>query len=151
MPSVSLTGSDTVQIDDRVLADLADADAGVVDYPDDLAAVKTSKNGNAVFAFNESGRKVNVTLRVLIGSADDKWLRSRLQGMKNDFSAFDLLTGFLVKRTGDGQGNVASVVYQLAGGFFQKQPGAKTNAEGDTEQSVAVYLLTFANGDSSVQ
>ena len=61
--------------------------------PNDLAAAKSSKNGNVIYAFNESGRQVELSLRVLLGSDDDKFLNSRLQEQKSDFSGFILLTG----------------------------------------------------------
>lgn len=148
---VALTGKDVIQIDDRVLNDLADGDAVMISYPNDLAVVKTAKNGNTIYAFNETGRQVEVALRVLLGSSDDKYLNSRLQEMKNDFSAFILIDGNFVKRVGDGQGNMSSDVYQMSGGVFKKQGDAKSSAEGDTEQSVVVYTIAFGNGDKSIQ
>lgn len=149
--SVSLTGQDFVQIDDRILNDLADQDAVTFDPPNDLAAVKSGKNGNLIFALNETGRQMTATLRVLLGSADDKFLNSRLQEMKNNFSSFILLTGIFTKRSGDGLGNISTKVYQASGGVFQRQVPAKTSSEGDTEQSVAVYTIIFGNNDTSHQ
>lgn len=152
--SVSLTGSDTIQIDDRVLADLADGDAVHITYPNDVAVVKSSKNGNLIFAFNQTGVQVEVSLRVLLGSADDKYLNSRFQEMKNQFSDFILLTGNFSKRVGNGKGGatgIATAVYQMSGGIFKKGIEAKTSAEGDTEQSVAVYTITYGNNDRSIQ
>jgi hypothetical protein len=149
--SVSLTGTDTIQIDSRNLNDLADADAVVLTFPNDLAAVKASKNGNTIYAFNQMGRVVECTIRVLLGSADDKYLNSRMQEMINGFSDFILLTGAFVKRVGDGSGVISSDVYQCSGGVFKKQVEAKTSAEGDTEQSVAVYMISFGNADKSIQ
>lgn len=151
MESVSLTGADVIMVDGRVLADLADQDAVVIAYPNDLAAVKASKNGNTIYAFNETGRLVDCTIRVLLGSADDKYLNSRMQEMKNAFSDFILLTGAFTKRVGDGKGNISSAVYQLSGGIFKKQIEAKTSAEGDAEQSVAIYMVSFGNGNRSIQ
>lgn len=151
MPAVSLTGADTIQIDSRVLNDLADQDAVKLTFPNDIAAVKASKNGNTIFAFNETGRLVEVELRVLLGSADDKYLNSRLQEMKNDFSGFILVNASFSKRVGDGAGNMSTVVYQCTGGVFKKQVEAKTSTEGDTEQSVAVYMINFGNSGKSIQ
>lgn len=151
MGAVSLTGADTIQIDSRVLNDLADQDAVKLTFPNDIAAVKASKNGNTIYAFNETGRLVEAEVRVLLGSSDDKYLNSRLQEMKNDFSGFILLTASFSKRVGDGQGNLSTVVYQCAGGIFKKQVEAKTSTEGDTEQSVAVYSMNFGNAGKSIQ
>lgn len=151
MPAVSLTGADTIQIDGRVLNDLADGDSVMISYPNELAAVKASKNGNTVYAFNNQGRVVECKLRVLLGSADDKYLNSRLAQMIGDFSAYTLLTGSFSKRVGDGAGNMSTVVYQVSGGVLKKNVEAKTNAEGDTEQSVAEYQIAFGNSARSVQ
>lgn len=151
MNTVSLTGTDTIQIDTRVLADLADGDSVMLSFPNDLAAVKASKNGNTIYAFNEMGRLTECSIRVLTGSSDDKYLTSRMQEMINGFSDFLLLTGSFTKRTGDGTGNINSVVYQCSGGIFKKQVEAKTSAEGDVEQSVSVYSISFGNASKSIQ
>jgi len=145
MGATSLTGADVIQIDSRVLTDLADGDAVTLGFPNDLANLKASKNGNMIYAFNEQGKVVDVALRLLIGSADDKYMHSRLQEQINDFSKFILLTGLFVKRTGDGAGNIADVIYQCSGGLIKRQVDAKSNVEGDTEQSVAVYNIMFGN------
>ena len=142
----ALTGQDVIKIDDRILADLIDGDTTVLEYPNDIGAVKTGKNGNSIFAFNATGLNVRVTIRVVMGSSDDKYLNTRLAEWLNDPSAFNTITGQFIKRTGDGSGNITSNIYNLNGGIFLKIPEAKTNVEGDTEQSVVIYNLTFANG-----
>ena len=149
--NVSLSGADVIKIDDRILNDLADGDAVHLTSPNDLANVKVSKNGNMIFAMNNTGLQVLCTVRLLLGSADDNWLNSRLQEMKNDFSSFILLSGVFTKRVGDGVGKLSSAVYMLAGGIFKRQPEAKTSGEGDTEQSVVVYELLFGNGTPTRQ
>ena len=149
--STSLTGRDTIQVDNRVLNDLADGDSVMLSFPNDIAAVKTSKNGNTIYALNNTGMQVEVTIRVLTGSADDKYLNSRMAEMKLDFSKYVLLTGVFAKRVGDGAGNLTSVIYQCAGGVFKRQPESKTNAEGDTTQSVVIYTIAYGNGDRSIQ
>lgn len=149
--SVSLTGTDVVVIDGRVFHDLADQDAVTIEYAEDLAKVKASKNGNTIFALNELGRVAVITARLLLGSSDDKFLNSRLAEMQADFSSFILLQGAFVKRVGAGDGVVSNVVYQCTGGVFKKIPMAKTSAEGDAEQSVSIWTMEFGNGVRSVQ
>lgn len=151
MNAVSLTGADGIQVNDRILNDLADGDCVHLTFPNDLTAVKASKNGNMIYAFNETGKQVLCTLRILAGSPDDKFLNSLLQTMKNDFSGFILMTGNFSKRVGDGKANISTVIYQLTGGVIKKQQEAKTSAEGDTEQSVAVYEITYGNADRAIQ
>jgi hypothetical protein len=151
MSSISLTGKDTIQIDSRVLNDLADGDSVILTYPNDIANVKASKNGNTIFAMNNTGMQCEVSIRVLAGSTDDKYLNSRMQEMILDFSKFVLLTGVFAKRVGDGAGVLSSIIYQCSGGVVKRQPEAKTNAEGDTAQSVVTYVISFGNGDRSIQ
>ena len=151
MASISLTGQDAVQINGRNLNDLADGDSVTLTYPNDIAALKSSKNGNVIYAFNETGKQCEVALRLLLGSADDKFLNSLLSTMKSDFSKFVLLTGIFVKRVGDGAGNLNNVIYQCSGGIFKKQVEAKTNAEGNTDQSVVIYTIVFGQGIKAIQ
>ena len=151
--SISLTGGDSVQLDDRVLSDFADGDIATLEFPNDIATAKAGKNGNLIFAFNETGRICEATLRILLGSADDKWLNSRLAELMapGKLSDFILLTGVFSKRVGDGSGVISTKVYTLGGGIFKRQPGVKSNVEGNTEQSVAIYTIQFGNGAPSIQ
>lgn len=155
--TVSLTGKDAIEIDTgtangaRVLRDFAPGNAVKITFPEDLAMVKTSKNGNTVYALNENGRKAQCEIRLLAGSADDKYLNSRIVEMRNDFSKFNLLTGVFAKRVGDGAGIVTEIPYYCTGGIFKKNVEASSNSEGDVEQSVAVYTIEFGNSDRSIQ
>jgi len=146
MPVQALTGGDVIKLDDRILIDLIDGDTILLEYPADVGALKTGKDGNSIFAFNATGLNVNVTVRLVLGSADDKYLQSRLAEWIKDPSGFTLFTGQFIKRTGDGSGNITNNIYNLTGGIFTKIPAAKTNVEGDTEQSVVIYNLSFSNG-----
>lgn len=150
MGSVALTGNDVAILDSRILRDFADGDTIVLDVPNNLAEGKAGKNGNMIYAYNASGRIVNATIRVLRGSADDKYLNSRLQEYINDPAGFVLIAGEFIKRTGDGAGNITAETYRLDGGAFQKMPGGKENVAGDTEQAVAVYVITFANSQRAL-
>lgn len=141
--SVSLTGSDVITIDGRIIRDFSGDKPAELSFPNDLAAAKISKNGNIVYAFNNVGNLADLELHVLLGSADDKYLNSRLQEMKNDFSSFILFNGVFSKIVGDGAGNTQAKVYQCSGGIVKRQPMVKTSASGDTEQSEAIYNFLF--------
>lgn len=151
MSDVSLTGLDTVQIDGRIFNDLADGTPFDIEFPEPYGMVKVGKNGNAVYAKNSMGILVDVTLRVLLGSSDDQYLLGRMAQWNADESSFVLLTSMFVKRVGDGQGNVQTKIYNMTGGYFKKGVSAKTVAEGDTEQSVAVYTMQFLCPPPSIQ
>lgn len=146
----SLTGKDTIKINDRILNDFADGDIVNLTFPSDLMAVKTGKNGNSIYAFNYTGQQCEVVLRVIRGSNDDKYLNHLLALMKNDPAAFSLMVGEFIKNVGDGAGNITSDIYILSGGVFKKQSEAKENADGDTEQSVTIYTMMFSNAPRTI-
>lgn len=146
MPAVALSGSDTAVINNRILADLADGNCIELTYPNDIATVKIGKNGNAIYGLNQTGQLTEVKLRIVRGSADDNFLLALLAAQQANFSGNALMIGSFVKKIGDGQGNITSDTYILGGGVFKKQLEAKTNVEGEAEQSVVVYTVHFATG-----
>ena len=150
MAETSLTGKDVIKVNNRLITALADGDVGALTYPNNLVEVKTGKSGNSIYALNETGRQCEVTLRVIRGSADDRYLNGQIALQQSDFAAFPLLTGEIVKRIGDGQGNVKDDTYILSGGVFSKLPEAKTNTDGDTDQSVVTYNLKYTNAPRTI-
>lgn len=146
MSTVAMSGADTINLNNRVFTDLADGDAVVLTFPNDIANVKTGKNGNSIYGLNESGKQCEIKLRLIRGSSDDKFLNSLLAQQQSNFSGFVLMIGEFIKKLGDGAGNVASDTYITSGGVFTKQVEAKMNVEGDTDQSVSVYTIKFSNG-----
>ncbi len=147
MSQFSITGDDTLILNDRVILDLADADSSTITFPNDLTTQKTGKDGNTLFAKNETGRNIEMVLRILRGSNDDKFLNSLLAKMKNDFTGFVLINGTFVKKVGDGKGAVTNDTYEIIGGAFKREVDAKENVEGDTEQAVSVYTLLFSRAN----
>ncbi len=146
MATFSLSGSDTAIIGGVSLIDVADGDWFTLTFPNQLAESKTGKNGNSIFALNATGLNADATARIIRGSFTDKQLDSLLQEQLQDFASFQLLDGHFVKRAGDGSGNITSDTYDTSAGIFTFQVDAKSNAEGDTDQSVSVYRFKFANG-----
>jgi hypothetical protein len=146
----SLTGKDTLIVNGRILNDLADGDCAVLTFPNDLTNLKTGKGGNTLYAFNYSGRQCQLVLRLIRGSADDKYLNQELSLYKNDPPSFSLMTGVLTKNVGDGSGSVVNDTYTLSGGTFKKETEVKENAEGDIDQAVSIYTLTFSNAPRSI-
>lgn len=145
MPTVALVGSDTIKINQRLITDLPDGDVLKLTYDTDSVTVKVGKNGNTIYAQNESGKMAKVELRVMRGSADDKFLLSLMTLQNSNLPGFALMSSELVKRIGDGQGNVTADNYLLAGGVFHKLVETTSNVEGEKEQAVATYMLTFGS------
>jgi hypothetical protein len=142
----ALSGQDTIVLNGRVLVDLADGNVCELTFPNDIAAVKTGKNGNSLYALNESGKQADVKLRIVRGSDDDKYLLNLLNNQQNNFVGTVLLTGQFVKKIGDGAGNITNDIYNVSGGIFKKQVPGTQNVEGDTSQAVADYEMVFSNG-----
>ena len=144
MSTVALSGSDSFNQDDHIFSDFADGNFFEINFPNDIANVKVGKNGNALFSLNETGRLGEGILRLIRGSGDDKYLNAKLNAQVQDFAATVLYSGTFTKRIGHGDGTFSLDTYIYAGGVFTKPVGAKSNAEGDTEQSVAIYNFKFA-------
>lgn len=142
--SITITGSDTLILNNRPLVDFAEGNCAELKFPNELASIKTGKNGNAIYGLNASGLQAELTLRMLRASPDDKFINGLLSQQLNNFAGMVLLFGQFIKKVGDGAGNVVSDNYILTGGIFIKIPEAQTNVEGEATQSVAVYTLRFA-------
>ena len=65
MSAVAMSGSDTFKMNSRIFADFADADWGHLTFPNDIAAVKTGKNGNSTYSLNETGKQAEFVLRLI--------------------------------------------------------------------------------------
>lgn len=150
MSTIALSGSDTIALNNRVFTDLADGNCIELEFPNDIANVKTGKNGNSIYGLNESGKQCEVKMRVIRGSADDKFLNNLLAQQQANFAGTVLLIGQFIKKLGDGAGNITSDTYIMSGGVFTKQIMAKTNVEGETEQSVAMYTIKFSNAPRAI-
>jgi hypothetical protein len=148
--TVSLTGSDVIIINANVLSDLADQDIADLTFPNDIAQAKTGKNGNSIYALNESGRQADFKIRLIRGSGDDKFMNALLALQLANFAAFPLMQGQFTKNVGDGTGNVTQDTYVLSGGIFVKVPAAKSNTEGNTDQSVVMYEMKFTNAPRTI-
>jgi hypothetical protein len=150
MSAVAITGDDTLTLSGHVFHDLADGDCGKLEYEEDLTKLKVGKDGNAVYGQNQMGRAGTLTMRVVMGSADDIFLQGLLGEYLLSPSAYVLDAGSLFKTVGDGTGVTHSVVYQILGGAPKKQPMVKINTEGDPEQSVREWTWLVAQIQSSV-
>lgn len=147
----AVTSNDTLTLNGRVFNDFADDDTTNIVLPNDLVNVKTGKEGNSIIAQNKQGLNSNMTLRLMRASPDDQYLNSLLAASQNDFPATQLLSGSFRKRIGDGSGNVATDVYNLAGGSISKIPEGKENTSGDTAQGVTIWAIKFTNTTRSIQ
>jgi len=151
MTTIAMSGSDVIIINNHNFVDLADGNVVELTFPNEIATVKTGKNGNSIYGLNESGKQCDVKIRLIRGSSDDNFLNGLLASQQLNFASFPLMIGQFIKKVGDGQGNVTSDTYVLGGGVFQKQVEGKSNVEGDSEQSVSIYMLRFSNAPRAIR
>jgi hypothetical protein len=150
MTAIALSGNDTLVLNNRTFADFADANVMELTFPNDISQVKTGKNGNSIYGLNATGLQCELKVRLIRGSSDDTFLNGLLVAQQQNFSSTVLLQGQVVKKLGDGQGNVTSDTYILGGGVFQKQVEVTSNVEGDALQSVAVYMMKFTTSPRAI-
>lgn len=150
MGSVSLTGSDVVTLNGRVFHDFANGSVIKLDFAGELVKVQPSKDGNVIYGLNTDGRLSTLTLRLLTGSSDDRYLNSLLASQLADLSGFTLIVGSFVKRVGDGAGLVTNVIYNTLGGIIEKFPSAMTDTTGNTDQSIAEWSLKFGSNTRAI-
>jgi len=144
MAFISVSGNDTIIINNQLLTAFADGDNAKLTFPNELVTVKPGKNGNTLFATMAAGRLGEFVINLIRGSSDDAFLLTLLQQQENDLPSFNLLDGVFVKRIGDGTGNVSNDTYSLIGGVFTKRLEATSNVDGDTKQSVVEYQIKFS-------
>ena len=150
MTTFALTGNDTVILNERVIKDMADGSIVEIAYQNDRVGVTTGKNDNTIFAENRTGSNAVLTLRVIRGSADDRWLNGLSIQQNRDLPSFTLLRGSFSKRVGNGFGEISYDTFVLIGGAFQRYPDVQENLQGETEQGSTVYQIIFAKAERAI-
>ena len=150
MGTFSLIGDDTIQIGARILSDFGSGEIAKVTFPTELATVKTGKNGNTIYILNSSGFQASMELKVIRGSADDKFIQSLVTSYRSNPTGFVLQTVAIVKKIGDGSGKTGSDNYTMVGGVPTKNVEIIVNVEADTDQALSVYTWVFAGSDRAL-
>jgi len=143
--TLSLTGADTIYFGTRLITDFSAGEVAKLTYANDLATVKTGKNGNTIYAYNSSSSQSSLDIKVIKGSDDDSVLQGRVQAYKYDPVGYKVDEVSITKSYGDGGKKVTNEKFQLQAGIPTKQVDATVNVDGDTDQAIAVYTWTFAN------
>jgi hypothetical protein len=142
---VAMSGNDSLVLQNNIFTAFADQSPFELTFPTEIATVKIGKNGNAMFAQNNTGASAEATLRLLRATPDDQLLNGLMAQQLSNFPGFVLLGGTFVKQIGSGTGVITSDTYILAGGIFTMQISAKMNVEGDAEQTISIYKIKFAS------
>jgi hypothetical protein len=138
-----ISGKDAILFNGRSLADTADNDVIAITFPNNLVNSSMTKKDELIYAVNYGGKIVQVTIRVILGSADDKYLNKRLNAFLDNPPAYVQDTLNYVKNVGDGAGNLGKIEYNMSQGVPVKMVEAKENTAGDTEQAIAIYQFNF--------
>lgn len=150
MSIFALTGNDTVILNERVIKDMADGSIVEIAYQNERVGITTGKNDNTIYAENRTGSNAVLTLRVIRGSADDRWLNGLSIQQNRDLPSFVLLRGAFTKRVGNGFGEISYDNYVLIGGVFQNYPDTQENLQGETEQGSTVYTIIFSRAERAL-
>jgi hypothetical protein len=152
--TIALMGTvnlDVITIFDRVFTDLFDGDSITVTYPNELMTMKTGKNGNTIYMQDETGKNVDILLRLVLGSPDDIFLRGKLFIQNQTFISTVLATGRFSRQLGDGLAGGNFMVTELAGGAFSKDVDIVSSSDKNIEAFVAIYNMKFALASTSAQ
>jgi hypothetical protein len=149
--STTLVGRDTLVLNGKILHNFASGKYVTLTFDNPLTNMMVSKDGNVLLVLNLNGQKVKITVRLQVGSFDDRQLQPQLQAWLSDPATFVPLAGSFSKRCGDGLGNVKTVVYQFVAASFGKIPGAEADSNGTEEQAVAVYEFEALLQSRSIQ
>lgn len=151
MSIYALTGNDTLIINERVITNLADGSTITINYDNDSVGISTGKDDNTIFSDNRQGSNASLELRLVRGSEQDIYFNGLSIQQSRDLPTFNLMQGSFSKRVGDGFGNVKFDNYTLLGGAFTKRaPQVNENLNGETDQGVSIYNITFATASRSL-
>lgn len=144
---LSYTGNDLIEFAGRNLTDFANGDVAVVTFPNEISSTSAGKNGNVVVARNEQGRVAELSLRIVRGSPDDKFINSLCKLWNNSPMDYEPVSASLTKMI-KVDGSVTNDIMSLKFGFPTKTaPEVKVNVEGDVEQAVSIYSFRFVIND----
>lgn len=150
MAKYVLNGNDTLTIDGVNINDFSDGTIIEISHPNQIANIVTGKDGNTIFAKNETGLNASLVLRILRGSSNDRFMNGRLIAQQASPETFTLMAGTFVKHLGDGLGNQMRDTFDLMAGVFVSLPDVTTSVAGDTEQATTVYTIQFAASKRSL-
>ena len=150
MATFSLYGADTISINNKLLKDFGHGEVAKISFPNELSTLKTGKNGNTIIVQNASGFQATLEIKVIRGSADDKYLNTQMNVWRNTPTLYVLDYVELVKKIGDGSGLEGSDTYLLKGGVPSKQVEVVSNVEGEVEQGLSVYTWVFSANVRSI-
>lgn len=143
------TGQDLIQLEDYqgefTVTDFATGIVAELTAPNELSAMETGYNGNALGAHNEAGRQRTLTLRLVKASNDDKRINETFELWKQRDGRFRPLKGYFSKNISHSDGSITQDTVECEFGLPAAPPAQSSDTTGSIEQVVSVYTITFAN------
>lgn len=135
-------GQDTLILNNYVFTSSGTGDYITIEPQDNITNQDVAANGTILFAKNAKALMHTLTVRVAIGSMDDKQLTFWLNDLLNNFVTTPFLSGTYNKISYATDGTLLQTVYEITGGVMQKSPGMKSNATGDVEQMIRTWEIS---------
>lgn len=143
------TSQDIIEIDGRVITDMANGDTAVITYPNEILNMTTGKKGNSIATHNEEGQMADLVLRIIKGSPDDAFLNGKITAWKNRLDSFAPMDAVFTK-TIKVNGGTINEITSLSFGIPSKPVEVKENVSADTEQAIAIYNIRFGNSNRTL-
>jgi hypothetical protein len=148
--TITLTGNDTTVLNGSPITDFGDGDVVKLTFPNNISEMRVGKDSNVISSFNAQGELMECELRVIRGTQTDILLSANEAAYIADPPSFQTYSGTFTKRLGDGSGDVASDTYIASFGVPKKFPAMTENTSGDTEQAIAVHMITFGQAARAI-
>lgn len=134
--------NDTIILNSRLITDLANESVMQITLPNDVIVRTAAKDGNVVFSVNEEGYRSEITLRVLLGSADDKFLNGLCLPSTGDITTAIAFPLIVTKIYGDGTGSQSKAQYTIENCMMTKtSPDYINSTTGDVNQGISEYSM----------
>lgn len=140
--SAVIAQSDSLRLNNQIISTFGQGDCGKITFPNELIMTDVDKQGNGLLALNQKGLIAELEVRLVMAGTDDQYLNSLLAQLLSGTPT--IMTGVFTKNFADQNGNVTSVQVQLNGGSVRKGVDMIISADGNIEQTIAIWPLRFA-------
>lgn len=135
-------GQDTLILNGYTFNSLGTGDYIDIQPQENITNQDVSANGTLLIARNAKGLLHTLTVRVPVGSADDKQITLWYNDIWNNFVNAPFLNGTYNKISYGTDGSLLQTNYVITAGTVQKSSGMKANATGDIEQMIRTWEIS---------
>jgi hypothetical protein len=134
-----IASNDGLIINSRVITNFAGPKSILTEYPNDINDIHIFKNGNMIWMRKIQGLLVNITIKLMINSDDDKFLNSLFKSSQQNPNIFSPINMQHIKNTTNENGNLLQAIVDIPWAMFQKLPSMQDDSEGDVEQAISTW------------